>query len=498
MSELGAHPGPRGPYPFGPRAVAVMLCGISGYGVFATLVRNVELAAPGYEHLPYVVGMVGVLLIASAIYRLRERLERFAGRITAFADRTSGVRWFSGCLVTGVTARIVWNVWYPPVQRSDMATYMDLADSLVRDGVYVTAGSYAYWPPGLPLSLVPTLTVFRDHPSWVPLLNNLVWFGVALATAYWLGGLLVDGGLGRIAALLVTLWPNLVLLSGLAAKELVLVALVPLAMGAYLKAAIVGRSATMWAGLAGAVVGYAALTQPSLLLLPVVFVLHELMRREEWSRSARRLTALLVGMILVLAPWTIRNYLVLDAFVLVSTAGGNSLYQANNPLATGGYVPGLSDDLEQYDELTAARLARQRALKWIVENPWRVTSLALRKQILLLGDDGSGAYGTLKRGLEVAGIPYAMFKGISNGYWIFLLTLVALGVLRRWPGRLLDRPAIALLMLPLLYAFAIHSVFESDGRHHVAATVPLALIAGLAFGRADGDSAAVRPGRRSK
>jgi 4-amino-4-deoxy-L-arabinose transferase-like glycosyltransferase len=475
-----------------PRWLAVVFCAVAGYGVFATFARNVELAAPGWEHLAYLAGVVGVFAMASGLYALRGSLERLSRRVTAFAERTNGVCWLSGCLVAGATTRFIWNLWYPPVQRSDMATYVALARSVLRDGEYVTAGSYAYWPPGLPFSLVPTLALLSDHP-WVPMLNNLVWFGLALAAAYWLGVLLVDRNLAKIATLLATLWPNLALLSGLAAKELVLVALLPLALGAYVRATITaGGGATKWGLLAGVTLGYAALTQPSLLLLPVVFVVYELMRRERWARSSGRVVALLVGMVLVVAPWTIRNYRVLDAFVLVNTAGGNSLYQANNPAATGGYVPGLADDLDQYDELTAARVARQRALKWISENPGRVISLALRKQILLLGDDSSGAYGTLKRGLEVGGVEYGVFKGISNAYWIFILSLVPLAVLRLWSGVLLDRPEIALLMLPLLYALVIHSVFESDGRHHVAAAVPLALIGGLAFGQAGRGSAAAR------
>jgi hypothetical protein len=40
----------------------------------------------------------------------------------------------------------------------------------------------------------------------------------------------------------------------------------------------------------------------------------------------------------VVAPWSIRNYRVFDAFVPISTNGGGVFYLANNPLATGHYT----------------------------------------------------------------------------------------------------------------------------------------------------------------
>src|SRR5262249_24309109 len=154
--------------------------------------------------------------------------------------------------------------------------------------------------------------------------------------------------------------------------------------------------------------------QPSTLLFPVIFLILEVTSRSMYRPALRRFAILCCGVILVVAPWTVRNYLVLGIFVPVSVTGGISLYMGNNPQATGGFVTETSDFLMQFDETSANRVGRELARSWMRQHPGEVVRLAFEKHILFLGDDSVGAYMTLRRGLKMEGAAYFVFKGICT------------------------------------------------------------------------------------
>jgi hypothetical protein len=104
--------------------------------------------------------------------------------------------------------------------------------------------------------------------------------------------------------------------------------------------------AIFWAGdrdgaapwlLPGALLGATAMVRPEYLgvalLLAVVVFARGL--RGDWQRALARALVLLAGVILVVAPWTIRNAAALDRFVPISTGGGQVLF-AGTYLPSGG------------------------------------------------------------------------------------------------------------------------------------------------------------------
>jgi hypothetical protein len=179
----------------------------------------------------------------------------------------------------------------------------------------------------------------------------------------------------------------------------------------------------------------------------------------------------------VVLPWTARNHRVLNEFVLVSTNGGGVFYRANNPLATGGFKRHGERQVEHLDELTQNRLGYRWGKEWIREHPVDFLKLSLRKQILFLGDDAVGLY-ELKRSESIGGALYAGGKLAVNAWWwgVWALVLLALVTHPGWTRR----PEVLLLLLAILYFWAIHSVFESGGRHHVPLAALLAALAGWA------------------
>lgn len=451
------------------------------------------------EHYSAVGVVAGAVTASVGVYLAL----RYGALIEAIADRWVGTlshiparTWLAGVLIVGIVIRIGWLLLYPPdVQVSDHATYSELAQKLVRGEPYYTGNTYAYWPPGYPFFLAAGYWLFGVHP-WVIGLGNLVLYAGTSVVTWHLGKAMSGESAARVATALIALWPNLVISTSLAKKELLLVLLIPLALLFYLlaRSARTRRGAMLFSLSSGASLGAACLTQPSFMLFPAVFLFFEYLGRRPVLATFARIALLVAGMVVVIAPWTIRNYEVLNAFVPIATTGGNNFYSANNALATGSYIPKYERDLDQFDELTQNRLGYEWGKQWIRENPGRFLELALGKQIALMSDDSEGAYWVMKAGRKIGDFRFIALKGGSNAFWLMVVWLMfAAIVVHRLPDSNLPHPHPAtLIMLSLLYVWAIDSVFQSGARHHMPLVAALAVLVGM-LAREGGPERRTRP-----
>lgn len=403
--------------------------------------------------------------------------------------------WLISLIVMGVLLRYMWAVSFPAPLSSDGATYFGLAERLLKFGYYRDAvGNYAYWPPGYPFALY-AVFMLTGAKTWVIVLINLLAYSLSILIAWRLAQLLFNEAVARFSTLIVALWPNAIFSTVVAGKEMLLVLLLPLALLLYMYSTRSVKQGGIFSLLTGATLGFASLTQPSLLLFPAVLALYEYLTSDKWSKSAIRMAIILLGMSVVITPWAVRNYSIFNAPVLISTNGGDVFYRANNPLATGGYTPVGERDLWQYGEIERNKLGYQWAKEWIVANPASFLVLAVKKQILFLGDDANGVYETLKRGLGITDLRYPLIKALSNAYWLAIWILLLIMLRRYHSTGAADNPAVILLMLSVIYFFAIDSVFESGSRHHLPLIVILSTLASMTALKSAEVSSSVRSGR---
>lgn len=436
--------------------------------------------------------VAGLLVAAGAVgvgWLARERAAGLARRLAARAAAVPARRWLGLAIAAGIALRLAWALLFPAPFTSDGLSYYKLAVNLATGEPYVTpTGGLAEWPPGYPFLLLAHLLVLGVHP-WVVTLVNLLLFAATVPVIGALGRRVSGAGgegAARLAVLLFALWPNLIAMAGVANKEGVIVLLLPLALLLYLTADERTRPWAWHLG-AGLALGYATLTQPGVMLAVGIFPAWEVLRRASLLRTAGRFALLLLGMALVIAPWTARNHRVFGQHVLISTNGGSVFYRANNPLATGGYIPHGERRLTGLSELEVDARGYEWGKEWIRENPADFLRLAVRKQILFLGDDSMGPYESMRRGLRLSGTPYAAAKLAVNAFWWGIWALILLALLNRLnrPGWH-RRPEALLLVLAILYFWAIDSVFESGARHHIPLVGLLAILAaGVASPRSE-------------
>lgn len=443
-------------------AAVLAWVGVISVGLRGEAARTASLSWVGWA-------IASVLVVA--IWRWQHALHsRLSEAATAIQDRQLVASLFL-IFGSGLLLRLIWIWCFPAQPASDGRTYLNLAQELLAGRPYASGGSLAYWPPGYPLFLLPWLSIANSVGTAVVCSNIFLYALGASGVA----SLSRQVGTGRVSTLAVALWcfwPNLIAMAGLPEKELLLAALMPWVLSMALRAAkasITTRAAAM-ALASGALLGAVNLVQPAMLLFPAVVIVAWLWASLDARKVVMMVVAFVLGMAVVIAPWSIRNLQVLGQFVVVSTNGGVGLYGANNERANGGYFEHWADvDFLQLPELAADKEGKRRAVAWIKANPGEFVALAYEKNLRFMGDDAVGVFQTIRRGQSVANpLLYAALKTTANLFWCAYWAglLIAILVVRRRLPWVVAGSGI-LIPMSFLYSFSLHSIAESAGKYHV-------------------------------
>lgn len=250
---------------------------------------------------------------------------------------------------------LTWNV----ALGADPMNYGNLARAVLDGRGLVTSdwqygeGLRAYFPPLYPLLLAATWALLGAGGWSTMILHIAIDAATALVLAS-VGRVLGKAAAGRFAGLAWFAWPAVALAGGLPQKEgltMLCAVLVLRAMVGWLTGERGWRPA---AGL-GVAWGLLALTQPSLAPFPPVLGL-VLAARAGWRPATAFLLAALPWLVLVLAPWWLRNWQVFGSFVPLTTASGMMLNSALGEHRA-PFPPGLFDLAEPLRSAIMGKLA---------------------------------------------------------------------------------------------------------------------------------------------
>ena len=204
-----------------------------------------------------------------------------------------------------------------------------------------------------------------------------------------LGRRLGGDRLGLAAGALAAVYPVLVTADASLMSETLYGLLVVAAL--LLAYRLIERPTLLRAGALGAMIGLAALARgEAVLLLPLLGI--PLAWRGGRGGRALRIAAVCAAMLLVVAPWTVRNYLVLDRFIPISTNEGGVIGGANCHETYHGEDLGFwrADCLPQQDKpipkAEYAERGRRRGLEYARENLGRLTTVVVPVRILRTWD----------------------------------------------------------------------------------------------------------------
>ena len=240
-------------------------------------------------------------------------------------------------IALGLTLRIGFAIDAPADQPPDSQAYAHIAENLYQEGSFDARPSGApnevqpssAYSPGLPLLVAGIYELTGGvHLTLVRILLGLL--GAAtVPLAYWLGRRMGGPIAGLIGAGAVAIYPALIEYQGLLLTEPLAAFLLSAALVALFGATDTPTSLWRWAG-AGALLGALALVRPEYLtialLLPLAWLLWVAWQRGKFRQAISGTAVCIAATVLVIAPWAVRNAIVLDRFVPISTGGGKVLF----------------------------------------------------------------------------------------------------------------------------------------------------------------------------
>jgi 4-amino-4-deoxy-L-arabinose transferase-like glycosyltransferase len=290
------------------------------------------------------------------------------GQLAARNGGRSGLAVLAAILALGLGLRID-NAWKGRSPVFDATAYATIAVNLDRgDGFALgreATQPAANYSPGLPLFAAALYKLTGGvHERFARLVLALIGT-LAVLFAYLIGRRLCGPFAGLIGATAVAVYPALLEYQGMLMGEPLAATLLAGAVLVMLWAAEKGR--WRWL-LPGALFGALALVRPEYLAVAVLVSLVALIRdgRSGLRASAVQAAILLAGVAIVVAPWTIRNAIVLDRFVPVSTGGGQVLF-AGSYLPSGGDPERVGAEVvERHPELFGPGAVRHLRLEQIL------------------------------------------------------------------------------------------------------------------------------------
>ena len=258
-----------------------------------------------------------------------------------------------------------------------------------------------------------------------------------------------DRRAGVVAGIMLAAYPPAIFFDGLIQKSVLDVFLLCAALAMCGRLFGARSSLPSWAAL-GATMGALSLTRENALLLAAIAAL--------WAaRSAgvRALSALVVGLLVILTPVAIRNYAVGGEWHLTTSQLGSNLYIGNNPKSDGSYMSLRegrgSPEFERIDATELAEQATGRSLRpsevsrywltetlaYIQEQPGDWLRLLLRKTRLLISRTE-----IIDTESQESHAEYSLVLRLLNYVWHFgvLLPIAVLGMFmvagdreRVWP-----------------------------------------------------------------
>lgn len=405
--------------------------------------------------------------------------------------RSSPLASLFGVLLLSFAVRLI---WVCVVRHSglvgDGIWYHERAiDLLAGRGYSVNGVPTAMYPPGYPFFLALFYSLFGVSTLVVKIAQVVVGTLSVLLT-YLIGARLVGHRVGLLSAAIMAVYPNHVFFTSYILSEIVFTFFFLIVI--YL--AYDFPSSQAKAILVGTLIGVASLIRPTGILLLLVIILWWACRQKiPLKYISVRVGLLSLGLSAVMAPWTVRNYLVFGSFVPLSTSLPFVMayqYGGLEPTCTPVTIPHIAQGVVM-NEVEAQKRCLNNVLKIVGHNP----SLALAKPVgglfRLLYHDLSGLlYYSFPKGLKeiwnggskvpfIGGILlYRLALVVGTALYVFVLVSGCLGLIRMM-GRG-GRAAASYLLLICCLWLAAHAIIFGTARFKFP-LIPLLAIPSAAF-----------------
>jgi len=324
---------------------------------------------------------------------------------------------------------------------SDPASYDTVAWNLVRGAGFSLDGASGPYPTAFVPPVLPWITslLYRavGHDYFAAVLLGCAIGGLVPLLLAAFATRMFGSSTGRLAGWLAVVHPLLVFFCGYLLTETPFTVTLLLALLLSVEWVKTPRSGRAFG--TGLAWGLASLTRPTALLMPALVV--------AWAwvplgltlpgrGRLRQVALLLLGLALAVGPWTLRNAVVLHAFVPVTTGAGGALLASNNPevwgdpARRGGATSDYWDRLvrTEYRGLSETEIdvrARARARAFLREHAaeWPTMAAAKLSRFWRLSAE-AGTTGSWQR----SGSPLARVLRVADPLFLWSVVVIPLAL----------------------------------------------------------------------
>ncbi len=392
-------------------------------------------------------------------------------------DSLSQRRFLLTLLVTAAAWRVL-----PPLLMdvhliSDYGTYDELAWTWATMGGYLDdCQATGYYPPGYPYFLS-RIYLLAGHTPLAGAAANVLLSVLMVYLTWRLASDLVGNNAARWAGILMAFFPSQILFVNLLASEMVFTPLLLLSLLLCIRAAKSSRLNWLLAAGSGILLGLATLCRALTQVFWVIPLIHIWLSSKNRPATLRRGGLLLLGFVLLVAPWMIRNHNTVGRAV-ISTNGGINLMIGNNPHSGMGYT---QVDVAVFDfsiprgEKYSDSVGYEKGRAYILAHPITFLKRGVAKVAYLFATDMVGLFYEINHAARhdvVTG--HVWLAGISQVYYLAILLLACGGMLRLLKSKRCVEETL-LIWGPILFWMAVHFVYFGDARFHFP-IMPLACV----------------------
>jgi 4-amino-4-deoxy-L-arabinose transferase-like glycosyltransferase len=367
--------------------------------------------------------------------------------------------------------RVLYVVLMPTTVFGDALHYNGVAIGLIEGKGY-EGGVGSFNPPGLPFFLAVIYYVFGYNPQIACVFQAII-SSLTCVIIYYIGKTVLNKKIGILSALITAFYPIFIIYSSFLMIETLFIFLLCLSIFYLLKVHEQPTAKNLL--ISGILLGLTTLTRNVIIIFTPFILIWMLWSSKERKKIFLRFAAVFVIMMVVVSPWTIRNYKVHHEFVLVSPNDGVNLWMGNNPDAN-GKPPDYPNNIKYLNisnQVQRNNICREKAFEFIRKNP---------SEFLILG---------AKKFAHFWGFLLPFFNCYLYDYfihpipsWLFMvlapltvlpyalvLPLAIFGIIfyQKW-----DKKA-SLLLLLIFYYVILHSVVIASTRYHMP-VVPFLII----------------------
>lgn len=471
-------------------AMLLLVIGVIPYLYFSYFPKAFLHLSPDNEIMPVTLIRAKIFFLALTIISVILTLLLFVPvkwikKVDMFLAPKNQAKFILSVLILAFGLRLIWVLSTPDVLTSDPGWYCKTAHLLASEGRYSDMAddnrTTAYLPVGYPffLSLIFRLT---HHSNFMGKFSQIILSLLLGYLNYLMSLKLANRKFANLVLILIVFFPSQIFFTRLFLSEILFTFFFMLFLYLLLLLDEVKKKFILLL-IAGILLGMATLTRTLTLLFPLVVLIYFIRLKQSSIKAIGRVVLIIIGMLLLLSPWMIRNKKIMS-YGVISTNGGIDLWVGNNPFANGSFNwPSVTPFDTSSDEKSADKLGFKLGIEYIKNDPFRFILLGIKKEIFLFAGDLYPLYWDLIRTAGSRELsPYLALALISQIYYSLIFLLFLLGIFIY----LFKKPAFdlrwSLLFYTLVYWCGVHFIFFGEDRFHFP-IIPIMVMFAVVFAK---------------